>query len=147
METLTGVERISKTLQLQEPDRVPHFELDIHPKVSEKILPGSSYDERVEYFNWDAVGMDDRHLPGWRVEALDASGKYFRSQWGTIVRVTSEQLTHPVEGVIKSEKENSLQMEVNEKGVYRTEVYLFVGNPFGIQKNAVWIGSNPIYIQ
>ena len=29
MKILTGAERMFKTLQLQEPDRVPHFELDV----------------------------------------------------------------------------------------------------------------------
>jgi len=105
MKILTGAERMFKTLQLQEPDRVPHFELDINPKVTDKILPDSSYDERVKYFDWDAVDIDDRYLPGWRVEALDASGKYFRSQWGTIVRVTTESISHPVEAAVKSEKD------------------------------------------
>jgi len=105
MKTMTGAERIFKTLQLQEPDRVPHFELGVDPKVKERILPGSSYHALIEYLDWDAVGVDDRLLRGWRGENLDASGKYFRDQWGTIRRVTAEAIAHPVEGAIKSEKD------------------------------------------
>ena len=105
MKTLTGAERIFKTLQLQEPDRVPHFELGVDQKVREKILPGSSYRKFIEYFDWDAVCIDDRLLPGWRAETLDASGKHYRDQWGTIRRVTSEAIAHPEEAAVKSEKD------------------------------------------
>ena len=105
MKTLTGAERIFKTLQLQEPDRVPHFELSLDPHVTKTLLPGSSYYDLIEYFDWDVVGIDDRHLPGYRVETLDASGKYFRNQWGTTCRMTSELLPHPVEAAIKSERD------------------------------------------
>lgn len=104
MQTLTGAERIFKALQLQEPDRVPHFELGLDRKVKEKISPGSKY-RVAEYFNWDATIVDDRANPGYRVETLDASGKYFRDQWGTIRKVTSELLHHPVEAAVKSEKD------------------------------------------
>ena len=105
MKTLTGAERIFKALQLQEPDRVPHFELGVNPEVRQKILPDSSYRDLVEHFDWDAVILDDRFLPGYRVETLDASGKYFRDQWGTTRRVASEAIAHPVEGAIKSQKD------------------------------------------
>lgn len=80
MKTLTGAERIFKVLQLQEPDRVPHFEAWFDPKVKEAILPGASYHEVVEYFDWDAVTTEDELQPGFRVETLDASGEYFRDQ-------------------------------------------------------------------
>ena len=105
MSTLTGTERIIKTLQLQEPDRVPHFENAFNRKVAEALLPGSSYYDVAEHFDWDAVAADDRWLPGYRVETLDASGEYFRNQWGTICRTTSEAVAHPMEGAIKSEKD------------------------------------------
>ena len=114
MKTLTGTERIFKTLQLQEPDRVPHFELGFDPHVRKMILPdssdydieyGSSYYDLIEYFDWDGVVQRDRGLPGYSVESLDASGKYFRNQWGTICRLTSELDPHPVEGAVKTEKD------------------------------------------
>ena len=103
MSTLTGAERIFRTLHFEEPDVVPHFELGINPRVVEKLLPGASYHDQVKYFDWDAVGVDDRHLPGYRIETLDA--KHYRNQWGTVSRMTSEALAHPVEGVVKSEKD------------------------------------------
>jgi len=102
MKTLTGAERVFKALQLQEPDRVPFYE-GPNNKIREEILPGSSYDDVVRYFDLDAVGIDDRRIPGYLVEALDASR--FRNQWGTIVRKTTESLVHPMEGAIKTEKD------------------------------------------
>ncbi len=115
MKTLTGAERVFKTLQLQEPDRVPHFELGFDPHVRKMILPGSpddnliaygsSYYDLIEYSDWDAVIVTDMWLPGYLVESLDASGKHFRNQWGTICRMTSELDPHPVEGAIKTEKD------------------------------------------
>jgi len=104
MKTLTGAERILKTLQLQEPDRVPHFELGLNRNVKEKISPGTNY-RVVDYFEWDAAVVDDRSAPGYRVETLDAAGKYFRDQWGTVRQVTSEMVHHPVEAAVKSEKD------------------------------------------
>lgn len=102
---MTGTERIFKTLQLKEPDRVPHFEIGVDEKVREAIFPGSSYRDFVERLDWDAVTVDDRLLPGWRVENLDASGKYFRDQWGVARRMTAEALAHPAEAAVKSEKD------------------------------------------
>ncbi len=109
MKTLTGTERIFKALQLQEPDRIPHFEGGIHPKVRERILPGSSYYDLVEYLDWDAVGTSDTEhkeaVSKSRLKTLDPSGKYYQDQWGTIRQVTSETGGYPVKGAIKSEKD------------------------------------------
>ena len=102
MKALTGAERVFTALQLKEPDRVPHFELGFDHKVKEKICPDSHV---VEYFDWDAVLLDDRVAPGYRAEVLDASGRHFRDQWGVTRRVTAEKLAHPVEAAVKSEKD------------------------------------------
>lgn len=102
MTTLTGAERITRALQLQEPDRVPFFEMP-HQRIREQLLPGVAVPETIEHFDLDAVNLDDRGFSGYRIETVDAS--HYRNQWGTVVRVTSEALPHPVEGVIKSEKD------------------------------------------
>ena len=104
MDTLTGAERIFRTLQLKEPDRVPHFELGFDRQVKRQVNPGATY-RVADYFDWDAVLVDDRAAPGFRVETLDANGKYFRDQWGTVRQVTSELIHHPVEAAVKSDKD------------------------------------------
>lgn len=105
MKEMTGAERIFTTLKLKEPDRVPHFELGVHPAVRKKILPGSTNDDMIEYFDWDAVCVDDRGYPGYKAQNLDASGKIFRDQWGTIRQVSSEIVDHPVGAAIKSDND------------------------------------------
>lgn len=102
MATMTGAERMFKTMQLQEPDRVPFWEAP-NANIREKVLPGSSREDAIEYFDLDAVGVDDRGAPGYIIETLDAP--HFRNQWGTVVRITSADLPHPVEGPIKTEKD------------------------------------------
>ena len=104
MKTLTGADRIFMALKLQEPDRVPHFELTLDRKVREAILPGASYDEAIEYFDWDAVLMDEEDQPGYRAEILKG-GKYFRDQWGIIKQDMGDVNAYPVEPAIKSEKD------------------------------------------
>jgi hypothetical protein len=59
MKELTGSERVITTLQHKEPDRVPHFELYVHTKVRNSILPGSTYPDIVDYLNMDAIVVDD----------------------------------------------------------------------------------------
>ena len=102
MTTMTGAERLFKTLQLQEPDRVPFWEPP-NASIREKVLPGSSPGDAIEHFDLDAVSVDDRGLSGYIIETLDAS--HFRNQWGTIVKRTSADLPHPVEGPIKTEED------------------------------------------
>jgi hypothetical protein len=51
MKKLTGLERILKTLKLEEPDGVPHFELPIDEKVRNAILPNASYEDLIEYLD------------------------------------------------------------------------------------------------
>lgn len=39
-----------------------------------------------------------------------------------------------------------LEIEANQSGSYRAEVYLTIRNIFGIKRKVLWIGSNPIYV-
>ena len=48
MKKLTGLERVAKALNLQEPDVIPHWELGIARNVIEAILPGASYRDFAE---------------------------------------------------------------------------------------------------
>ena len=146
MKTLTGAERIFKTLQLQEPDRVPHFELGVDLKVREKILPGSSYRNFIDYFDWDAVCIDDRLLPGWRAETLDASGKHFRDQWGTIRRVTSEAIAHPVEAAVKSEKDLDTWRPPDPDESWRYEVLAKLAKRYKGQKAIIAVFADPFNV-
>ncbi|HEX77204.1 MAG TPA: hypothetical protein G4O03_02170 [Dehalococcoidia bacterium] len=103
MPKMTGLERLLTALKLQEPDVVPHFEFLINQKVRDAILPGASYEDFVDYMDLDAVAVFDRTAE--RYEPVDASKKIVRDHWGAIVRFTSEDVPHPVETPIKSERD------------------------------------------
>lgn len=100
---MTGLERLLTVLKLREPDVVPHFEFLIHQKVRDAILPGASYEDFVDYMDIDAVAVFDKTAE--RYEPVDASKKIVRDHWGAIVRFTSEDVPHPIETPIKSERD------------------------------------------
>ena len=143
---MTGAERIFKTLQLQEPDRVPHFEIGVDAKVIKAIFPNSSYRDLIERLDWDAVTVDDRLLPGWRVENLDASGKYFRDQWGVTRRVTAEALAHPVEAAIKSEKDIAHWRPPDPDEPWRYEMLSKLAKRYKGQKTIIAIFADPFNV-
>ena len=146
MTTMTGAERVFKTLQLQEPDRVPHFEIGVDVKVREAILPGSSYRDLIEHLDWDAVTVDDRLLPGWRAETLDASGKYFRDQWGTTRRVTAEAIAHPAEAAIKSEKDLDKWQPPDPDEPWRYEVLSKLVKRYKGQRAIIAVFADPFNV-
>ena len=41
----TNAERVFRALERKQPDRIPHYEQGIHPKIMNEILPGASYEE------------------------------------------------------------------------------------------------------
>lgn len=48
---------------------------------------------------------------------------------------------------IATTNSEGLEFEINEAGVYRTEVYLTIKNIFGMKRKVLWIGSNPIVVK
>ncbi|GAI84202.1 unnamed protein product [marine sediment metagenome] len=98
---LTGLERVLKTLQLEEPDVVPHFERHAQ-NVRDAILPGASEEDFVEYMDLDGIRFSDR-TQSWSYEIVDADKGINRDQWGGLVRYTTEDNPVPIEPAIKSE--------------------------------------------
>lgn len=103
MPKLNGRERLFKAIRLQEPDIVPHFEILIHQNVRDGLQPGSSYEDIAEYLDLDGVVFHDK--VNWKYQPIDVSKKIMLDQWGSIVRFTSEDIPHPMEPPIKSEKD------------------------------------------
>ena len=101
---MNGLERITRALKRQEPDRVPHFELGIHEKVREVIKPGASYEDFVEFMDIDAIGVGDL-TNATRFTPIDETKKVYRDQWGAIVRFSEEAAPMPAEAPIKTEKD------------------------------------------
>jgi len=92
-----------RALERKEPDMVPHFESSVDPKVMNKIFPGASYEEFIEYMDWDAVVHYDRSFL--KEEVLSESRRIVRNEWDVVKRYTREVDPVPLESPIKSEED------------------------------------------
>jgi len=99
----TNAERIFRALERKEPDRVPHFEAGVDRKVINAILPDTTYEEFVEYMDWDALVSRDRDFL--KEEMLSESPRIVRDEWGVVKRYTTEVEPIPVDAPIKSGKD------------------------------------------
>ena len=100
---MTGLERIMTTLELKEPDRVPHFEAAIDQRVMDELLPGKSEEDFIEYLDLDAAVVHYRWFT--KYEMTDESKRVAIDHWGATVQFTSELLPHPTKPVFSSEKD------------------------------------------
>jgi len=103
MAKYTGAERIFRALERKEPDRVPHFENTVDRKIINAILSDASYEEFIEYMDWDALVSRDRSYL--KEEVLSESPRIVRDEWGAVKRYTQEIDAIPIEAPIKSEKD------------------------------------------
>ena len=103
MAKLTSLERVFKTLNLQEPDVVPTCELIVDPKVQNVILPGASYEDFVDFMDLDAAVYYEWAYD--RYETVDEAKGIIRDKFGVIKRLTTEVDAIPIEAPIKSEKD------------------------------------------
>jgi uroporphyrinogen decarboxylase len=100
---MKGLERMNKALRRQEPDRVPHFEFLVDPKVRNAIKPGMSSEDFHVYMDIDGIGLPDKNT-AWRYELLNKDQKLYRDQWGAIVKFSTEAGGIPQQAVLKSEQ-------------------------------------------
>jgi len=102
---MTGIERILKTLQHEEPDRIPTFEIDIDRRVIDRIMPEVSYEKFIEKMDIDGLIMYETRPEKYNV--IDESNKILRNKWGAVCKLTdnSEYWPDVLEPVIKKEKD------------------------------------------
>ncbi len=103
MQKLTNLERVFKTLNLQEPDVIPTIEIVVDPKVQNAILPGASYEDFIEFMDLDAAVYFEWAYD--RYETVDEAKGIIRDKFGVIKRITTEIDAIPIEAPIKSEKD------------------------------------------
>ncbi len=99
MKELTSEERLIRTLQIKEVDRVPHFEWYIDRKVINAISPGSDYVKFCYEMDNDAICID-----------CDFDKKFLdngliQDEWGMIKKDTGEAHSFPVDGPIRTLKD------------------------------------------
>jgi uroporphyrinogen decarboxylase len=97
--SLTSEERIIKTLQHEEVDRIPIFEWFVDQKVIEAIYPGLSYQEFVYKADHDAICVDLNY----KSEELEP--QIYRDEWGIVKQDTGESHTYPIDGPIKTRRD------------------------------------------
>ena len=95
-------ERVCAALEGRRPDLVPLFELVIDPRVMEAIYPGCDYDQFVERFGLDAVGLNRSSWNKENLDFVDRDKGLFRDKWGVIRAIGPEHSPYPVEAPIKS---------------------------------------------
>lgn len=119
MPKLTGVERVFKAVNHQEPDTVPTLELDIHINVIKAIKPGLDYVGFCEYMDLDAVICYDQVSLKW--EMLDETKGIVRSEWGGISQFSGAGEFVPIirEPAIKSEKDLDKYVPPDPDRAYR----------------------------
>ena len=99
MSELGSEERIIRTLELRETDRVPTFEWYIDKKVIEALLPGSNYEKFCYVMNIDAICIEcdyeNKYLDGGLIE----------DEWKMIKKDTGEAHTFPLDGPVRTMKD------------------------------------------
>ena len=102
MKTMTGLERVLAAIHRQEPDMIPTFESHIDSKVRDKIKPGLSYEDFIEYMDLDAITYNELETD--TIEIIDESKGLVRDKWGSLRRYTpaSELVSVFLEAPIKS---------------------------------------------
>jgi uroporphyrinogen decarboxylase len=105
MQTLNNLDRVLKAINLQEPDTVPTFEIDIDQRVIDSLRPGLSYEDFCEFMDLDAVCYHEMRTD--QYEVIDKAKGIVRDQWGAIKQYSAVSLCVPVtkEPAIKSRKD------------------------------------------
>ncbi len=91
-------ERVIKTLQKKEPDRVPTFEWIISPSVIEKMTGQCDEIKFIELMDIDGMAV----APNMKKEIID--NRHYRDEWG-IVRVSYEEYPMPVDYPVKNQED------------------------------------------
>lgn len=101
---MTNLERAQCSLERGQPDKVPIFELLIDPGVISGILPGSTYFDFVEKYDFDIV-LTGTPSSNYRMHLIDTRSKTYRDEWGVIRRYSDQTVPFPMEGPIKTESD------------------------------------------
>ena len=89
---MNGYERMMTAMQVQEPDRVPIFEVLVHENVWRVLCPqANSKTDFEEIMDFDGVCC------GGEFKAVEESGDYYTDEWGVVYkRGGLEDVNHPV---------------------------------------------------
>jgi uroporphyrinogen decarboxylase len=116
MKKLSSEERIIRTLQGQDVDRVPTFEWTIDQNVIQALTPGLDSEEFCYEMGLDAICVDCDY------ESEGIEGGLIRDEWGMIKQDSGQSHTYPVDGPIRTMKdlENYVPPAPNKPDRYRS---------------------------
>jgi uroporphyrinogen decarboxylase len=96
-EWMTSRQRVLATLDRQEPDRVPIFELMTHPNIIESLLPEASYEDFVETLGIDApLTFTPSSLYAQEVVGVEDGTTLIRTEWGEVRAKTADIVPLPI---------------------------------------------------
>jgi len=99
----TPYERVMAVFRRQQPDRIPIFELIIHPNTINGILPGGSYEDLVEALDIDCViSPTPSSMYGKEIIGKKGTFPIYKTEWGETRVTTAESVSLPIDHPIKS---------------------------------------------
>lgn len=97
MNEMTSTERVMRVLERKEPDRVPHFEWLVDPKVRQALCPGcKDHNDFAVQMGHDAV------LVGPEFTKTQVDEERWKSEWGYVTQRTAEAHDIEVESPIQT---------------------------------------------
>jgi uroporphyrinogen decarboxylase len=99
---MNSYERFLSALNGQMPDRVPIFELYIHPKIIDSLIPGADLPQFAREMELDAISS--LWLTDGTIQEYSIDDRTTRDEWGVTWRYGAEGRA-PVDGPIKSLKD------------------------------------------
>jgi len=131
---VNGLQRFMTALRREEPDTVPVWELLMNAPFVERLRPGASYADIVEWLDLDgATTGEDQKL-----EALPNG--VLRDEWGIEYKLTAAGATYPIEGPIKSEADLDAYQPPDPEAPWRLESLEQFVHRFKDRKAVVFLG-------
>ena len=81
---MNSAERVIEVLNGRIPDRVPYAEMFIDEKVIDKIKPGMSYEDFVDYADIDIATCLTVAEPSDKIQWIDKKNGLWKDRWGAI---------------------------------------------------------------
>lgn len=99
--SMNSLDRVIKTIEHIEPDRVPIGEPFIDQKVIDQIHSGMSYEDFCDEYDIDIVWTMERN----DYTILDHEKKIYKDEWGVIGKLGEDYFGVPIEPPIKSKED------------------------------------------
>lgn len=96
---MNSYQRVFAALALEVPDRVPIFECSLASNIIEALAPGGTLEDVVDRYDLDAVC----HREAYRYEPVDRERRFYRDEWGIVVRLEENVMPTPVGHPLRNE--------------------------------------------